>query len=112
MNQTEVIPLGKKQIGRPFKPGVVANPDGRWKRTQEEKNALELLRSLAPKAVETLQFLLLSPKTVPAVKVKICEIILERTYGKPEASIRLSSISETVEESQTYIQTLVARITE
>jgi len=112
MNNTEVIPVKKMPNGRPFAPGISGNPEGRPKRTQEEKNALEKLRSLAPKAVETLRYLLISPKTSQMVKVKICEMILERTYGKPEASIKLTSISETVEESQKYIQALVARITD
>ena len=112
MSKTKVIPLEKKQFGRPFPPGVSGNPGGQRKHTAEEKNALMELRSLAPQAVETLRILLFSPKTPAAVKVRICELILERTYGKPEASIKLTSIRDTVEESQQYIQKLVARITE
>ena len=112
MNNTEVIPVKKMPIGRPFPKGVSGNPSGRAKRTNVQKDALEKIRSLAPKAVETLEVLLVSPYTHPAVKVRICELILERTYGKPEASIKLTSIRETVEESQQYIQALVARITE
>ena len=112
MKKTEVNPYENMPSGRRFPKGVSGNPDGRPKRTQVEKDALEKIRSLAPKAVETLRVLLVSPHTHPAVKVRICELILERTYGKQEASIKLTSIRDTVEESQQYIQALVARITE
>ena len=58
MKKTEVIPYENMPSGRRFPKGVSGNPDGRPKRTQVEKDALEKIRSLAPKAVETLEVLL------------------------------------------------------
>ena len=55
--------------------------------TESEKQALEEIRELAPKAVGKMMELLENEKTSAALKVKICEIILDRTYGKVPASV-------------------------
>ncbi len=100
-------PSGRSHL---FQPGQSGNPSGRPKRTQEEKEALAVIRGLAPLAVEKLESLLKSAKVSAAVKVKICEIILDRTYGKAESAVRVTSAQETVEKSQSYILSLVERI--
>ena len=95
-----------------FQPGQSGNPDshGSVKKTPEQLDALMEIRSMAPLAVSKLKSMLDSDKTPAAVKVKICEIILDRTYGKPEASVRVTNVQETVSQSRAYINALVCDV--
>ena len=81
----------RKSSGRPFQKGVSGNPGGRPKRTKAQTDALAAIRSLAPEAVKKMKQLMDDPDTPQSVIVKICETILDRTYGKAEASIRIST---------------------
>lgn len=73
-----------------FAKGVSGNPNGRPRQTQKQKDALAAIRALAPEAVDRLSELLHSPNTPADVLVRVCNLVLERTYGKPEASVKLS----------------------
>lgn len=77
---------GKTVRGRPFQPGQSGNPGGRPKKTQEEKDALAMIKTLAPRAVEKLEEIINNPKTRPDIALKAVEIILDRTYGKAYAN--------------------------
>lgn len=73
-------------------------PDGRFlqgntaarnKLTGEQREALEEIRNLAPKVAQKMADML-EDDTVPAVaKIKIMDIILDRTYGKAEAAVKV-----------------------
>jgi len=69
--------------GRPFEKGKSGNPAGRPKQTQEEKDALAMIRALAPEAAECLKNILHDKSARADTKLRAVEIILERTYGKP-----------------------------
>lgn len=73
-------------MGRPFEKGKSGNPKGRPKQTQEQKDALAMIRSLAPEAVQRLKDILHDPKCKPDLLLKAIEIVLERTYGKGYAN--------------------------
>ena len=45
-------------------------------------------------------------------KVRILEIILERTYGKPDTAIRLSAEQQSVEAAQAELEAIAAAFTE
>lgn len=83
-NKTARVP------GRPFGPGKSGNPNGRPKQTQEQKDALTMIRSLAPDAAEKLRDMLHDPETKPDIRVRIIDMILERTYGKAVAQMAVS----------------------
>lgn len=68
--------------GRPFQKGQSGNPSGRPKKTQEQKDALEMIKALAPEAVERLKEIITGPSIRPDTRLKAIEIVLERTYGK------------------------------
>ena len=72
-----------------FKPGVSGNPGGRPKRTQEERDALEDIRKLAPKAALVLEEMLENDSTPPPTRIKAVEMILDRTYGKPDMAVKV-----------------------
>ena len=93
-----------------FQPGQSGNPSGRPKKTEEEKEALERIRRLAPDVADYMRSLLDNPRTPAVAKVRILEIILERTYGKPESSIKLTTAQQSVEASEARIQALVRSI--
>ncbi len=78
----------------------------------ERMDSLDEIRSLAPEVVRQMGNMLSNTKTSPMVKVKIMEMILERTYGKPEASIKLSNAQQNVEAAQERIAAIVQRIRE
>ncbi len=95
-----------------FKPGISGNPSGRPKRTPDEIKAMNAIRKLAPAAARKMKEMLMDPRTPAAVRVKICEIILDRTFGKAPASVNINTPSERLEESRTYLISLVEKLKE
>lgn len=75
--------------GNGFKPGQSGNPSGRPKKTQEQKDALEAIRDLAPNAPAVLLDIMSNPAAPPAARLKAVEMILDRTYGKPDMAVKL-----------------------
>ena len=54
--------------------------------------------------------MLASPRVPAVAKVRIMEIILERTYGKPETALKLTSAQQSVEAAQARIEAIVSQI--
>lgn len=75
--------------GNGFKPGQSGNPGGRPKKTPEQKDALEAIRDLAPNAPVVLLDIMNNPTAPPAARLKAVEMILDRTYGKPDMAVKL-----------------------
>ena len=64
------------------------NPGGgRPRNTKAQNDALQQLRDLSPNAVDTMRRILADPAESSAIKVKIAEIIRDRTYGKPRQDV-------------------------
>jgi len=72
--------------GRPFQKGQSGNPKGRPKQTQEQKDALAMIRSLCPEAAERLKEIICDPNVSVSNQLKAIEIVFERTYGKAYAN--------------------------
>ncbi len=93
-----------------FRPGQSGNPAGRPKKTEEEKEALAKIKSLAPDVADYMVMMLKNPRCPAVAKVRILEIILERTYGKPESSVKVTNTAQSIEAAEARIQTLVSHI--
>lgn len=88
----EIRPKTERKVPRSaFKPGQSGNPGGRPKRTKEQKDALEMIRALAPEAAERLRAIISDPETKPDVQLRAIDIVLERTYGKAAAPVAVTS---------------------
>ena len=104
--QVEVVRASNGQ----FVKGQSGNPSGKKKATQEELDALEEIRKLAPGVAAKMTELLNNPRVPAIAKVRILEIILERTYGKPETALKLTTAQQSVEAAQARIAAIVSRI--
>lgn len=93
-----------------FLPGKSPNPGGRPKKTDEERDALEKIRDLAPGVADKMAEMLDAPRVPAIAKVRILEIILERTYGKPETAIRLNADMQSNEAARARLEAIAARI--
>ena len=76
----------------------------------ENMDSLSEIRRLTPEVVDMMGEMLRNAKTPAVVKVRIMEIILERTYGKPETSIKLTNAQQNVEAAQERIAAIVENI--
>ena len=99
-------PAQRSPDGR-FLPG---NQCGKHSLTGAQREALEEIRQLAPKAAGKMAEML-DDDTVPAAaKIRIMEMILDRTYGKPEAALKLSAGIDSGEASRARLEAIAARI--
>ena len=77
--------------GRPFQKGQSGNPKGRPKQTQEQKDALAMIRTLAPDAVLRLAEIIHDPNVKVDAQLRAIDIILDRAYGKAAAQVSVTS---------------------
>ena len=90
-------------------PGVFFCP-GKEAGMADRMDSLDEIRSLTPEVVRQMGDMLSKDKVPPMAKVRIMEIILERTYGKPETSIKLTNAQQNVEAAQERIAAIVEGI--
>jgi len=80
--------------GRPFQKGQSGNPKGRPKQTQEQKDALAMIRTLAPEAAERLREIIRDPNVKVDAQLRAIEIVLDRTYGKTCAIAMVNDVED------------------
>ena len=76
------MPANRTKTGR-FQKGQSGNPCGRPKTTQGQKDALQQIRDLAPRAAEEMQRILDDPDSPQALKLRVAEMVFDRAFGKP-----------------------------
>ena len=105
---TPAVPERYPNLSRPAQS---AHPGSRPKRTEAEKSILEQIKGLAPRAVEMLETIIApDSKASPYVKLQAIDMILNRTLGKPEASVKLTTAAQSVEASEARIAAMISRI--
>lgn len=93
-----------------WKPGQSGNPAGRPKKTEQEKELMDQIRSLGPKTYEAMKTMLENGKTPAVAKVKLIEIILAYILGKPDVNVKLTNVTDASVEAQERIVALVRDI--
>lgn len=84
------MPANRTKTGR-FQKGQSGNPRGRPKNTQEQKDALQQIRDLAPRAAEEMQRILDDPDSPQALKLRVAEMVFDRAFGKPRQEVEMQS---------------------
>ena len=77
---------------------------------REGKKGLEGVRELAPDIADRMKKLLDGDKVSPLVKVRIMEIIMEYTYGRPENTIKVMNVQQSVEAAESRIAAFVETV--
>ena len=72
-----------------FKPGNIANPTGRPKRTPEELTLVEMCRAKTPDALAVIVDLMVNGQQ-ERTKLSAAEFVVERAYGKAVQSVEMS----------------------
>ena len=76
----------------------------------EQMDSLEEIRKMVPDVVSQIERMMHDDKTPAMVKVRLMEMVLERTFGRPEASVKLTTAQQGVEAAQARIAAIVERI--
>ena len=97
-----------EQYPNRYKPGQSGNPAGRPKKTKEEEALLEQLKQLTPLALQKMKKMLENDHVAALAKVRIIEIILERTFGKVESAVKVTNTQESVEAAQAELEAIFA----
>ena len=77
-------------------------------RKSDEELMMEQIRDLTPKAVESLKAMLDDDKVAPQTKVRVIEIVLDRTFGKAEAQVKVTNVQESVAAAQAELEEIFA----
>ena len=108
--EEQIVEIKRGEKGH-FLPGQSPNPGGRPKKSQEEAEALEMIRVATPEAVAILLKLLKAEKGVSALtKVKIIEMMLDRTFGKPDTAVKVTTEQQSVEEAQAELEAIFGAV--
>ena len=89
-----------------FRPGQSGNPAGRPKKTKEEELQMERLKKLTPTALDQMEKMLKSDRIAALAKVRLIEIILERTFGKVESAVKVTNTQESIESAQAELEAI------
>ena len=96
-------PANRRKSGQ-FAKGCSGNPSGRPKRSEAEREAIQKLSEVTPEAVEVLLKLMRGAKTPAQVRLRCCEVILERVCGKPMTRDEIESMSFNAHNIRDYMR--------
>jgi len=79
-------------------------------KNEENKALNDRIRKLAPDAIETMGELLREPTTPAPTKAQLIGFILERTLGKTDTTIHLTTNGGTIEDSEKRLLAIAEEI--
>ena len=77
------------------------------KQTEEYQQWIE---EICPQAINSMRDLLADPNTPVPSKVQLIGMILDRTLGKTETPLRVTTTDETLEEAEAKLEALVQEL--
>ncbi len=104
----QVIPGGEDFQ---FRKGSSGNPAGKARASDTAaKKALEEIRKLTPQAVEAMKSILTNEKCSVYARIQVINMILERTYGKPDTALKVETTHRSVAESSAMLHAIAEQI--
>ena len=76
----------------------------------ERMDSLDEIRRMAPDVVQMMSDMLHNSKVPAVVKIRIMEMVLDRTFGRPEAAIKLTSAQQNVEAAQARLEAIFSHV--
>ena len=77
------------------------------KRDEQKEQMHEMVAEICPKAIEKMRDMLENPSTPVPSKVQLIGMVLERTLGRPETPVRVTTEVEGVAEAEEKLQAFV-----
>ena len=89
---------------------MIRGGEGSKDLTDRDKNTLQRIRDLAEETPTAMADILRDDKVPATAKIRLIEIILDRAYGKAEATVNLNAAATSLEASEMRIEALVRSI--
>ena len=86
---------------------MIRSGEGSKDLTDRDKNTLQRIRDLAEETPTAMADILRDDKVPATAKIRLIEIILDRAYGKAEATVNLNAAATSLEASEMRIEALV-----
>ena len=109
------LPPSNAKQAMTFQPGKSANPGGRRRKSDDDRQVEELARAYGVDAIKTLASIMRSEKAPASARSAAAQAVLDRGFGRPQQSIRHGGDEdaaplriETLSDSQ--LETLIARL--
>ena len=97
---------GKSMI-RPGEGGEIVSGSTAVSLTDRDRMTLSRIRDLAAETPEVIEALMKADDTPAMVKVRIIDMIWDRAFGKPEATVNFNQAGRSMEASEMRIQALI-----
>ena len=97
---------GTSPAARACQFGQGRNIPGRPKQTQEQKDALAMLRAAAPQAIKTICEIMESKKARGADRLKAAEMAMQYTYGKAPQTVNVNTGNNIASEIMRELQAI------
>ena len=81
------------------------------KRDEQKEQMQEMVAGICPEAIDHMRELLENPETPVPSKVQLIGMVLERTLGRPETPVRVTTEVESVAEAEKMLEEFVQEMT-
>ena len=81
------------------------------KTSKQAEEYQQWIAEICPQAINSMRDLLSDPTTPVSAKVQLIGMILDRTLGKTETPLRVTTTNETMEEAEEKLAALVEEMT-